>query len=187
MLIDFLELQLLRATPLREPRLLQNRVLESLRRAQAHHGLGLDLDRFAGLRIAAHAGLAVRFHNAADPWNDEFARGTLGFFHRKLVQLFKKESRLLLGCAEFFGDMRNDLGLAEWLSCHLVCLSSYRFFPSRETRASCEIVFVYPEYGEKTRAEGTIANEIWERKCNWAKTQFLMNACGKRGYFGGFF
>src|SRR6267154_5240441 len=56
----------------------------------------------------------------------ELTSGALGFFHRELVQLFEKESRLLLCCAEFFGDVRNDLGLAEWLSCHLVCLSSCR-------------------------------------------------------------
>ena len=50
--------------------LLQYGVFECLRRAQANHGLGLDLDGFARLRVAAHARLAVRFHGAADIGDD---------------------------------------------------------------------------------------------------------------------
>jgi hypothetical protein len=126
-------------------KLLQDRILKSLGRPQTNHGLGLDLDGFASLRIAAHARLAVRFHDAADSWNDELARGALGFFHRKLVQLFKKECRLLLGCAELFGDVRNDLGLAEWLSCHLVCLSSCRILSVPGNPGGPQNFFVYPE------------------------------------------
>jgi hypothetical protein len=45
--------------------------------------------------------------------------------------------------------------------------------------------------GEKTRAEGTIANTVRERKHNWPKNagkmQFFICACGNHGYFSGFF
>src|SRR5258707_12764816 len=137
------------------PQLLQNRILQSLGRPQTNHGLGLDLDGFASLRIAAHARLAVRLHNAADSWNDELARGTLGFFHRKLVQLFKKERCLLLRCAELFGDVRNDLGLAEWLSCHLVCLSSCRFLSVPGNPGGPQNFFVSPwKWAKKVEPRG---------------------------------
>src|SRR5262249_53317460 len=114
--------------------LLQDGVFQGLGRAQAHHGLRLDLDCFAGLGIAAHARLAMRLDHAPDSRDDELTSAALGFFHRQLVQLFKKQSYLLFRCAELVGDVRNDLGLAEWLGCHLVCLSSYNFFASRGTR-----------------------------------------------------
>src|SRR3984957_9123203 len=64
--------------------LLQNGVFERLRRAQPNHGLRLDLDSFARLRVAAHARLAVRLHHAADAGDDEFACAALRFFHRQL-------------------------------------------------------------------------------------------------------
>src|SRR5215467_8047918 len=105
-------------------KLLQNRILENLRRAQANDSLGLDLDGLAGLRIAAHARLTMCLHHASDAGNDELACRTLGFLHRELVQLFEEGRRLLLGCAELLGEVSDDLGFAHWLSCHLVCLSS---------------------------------------------------------------
>jgi len=46
-------------------------ILRSLGYAELHHGLGLNLNRLAGLRIASHAGFAVRLHQAADAGNDE--------------------------------------------------------------------------------------------------------------------
>lgn len=54
-------------------RLLENRVLESLSGAKADNRLGLDLNRFAGGRIAAHARLAMRLDRAANARNDELA------------------------------------------------------------------------------------------------------------------
>src|SRR5439155_13746828 len=171
-------------------KLLQNRVFQSLCRAQAHDCLGLDLDRFAGLGIAAHARLAVRLHNAADSRNDELARGTLGFFHRKLVQLFKKERRLLLRCAELLGDMRNDLGLAEWLSCHLVCLSSCRFLSVPRNPGGLKFFPSTRTAAKKIKPWGTIANAAWERKSNWSKNAVKMpifaGRCGNRGHLRGF-
>src|SRR5262249_18313515 len=105
-------------------KLLQDRVLLPLSWAEANNRLGFDLDLFAGLRIAADARLAVRLHTAANPRNDDLPGAALGFLHRQLVQLFKEKSRLLLRSAEFLRNMSNNLRLAEWLSCHLFCLSS---------------------------------------------------------------
>src|SRR2546427_1668764 len=95
--------------------LFQYGVLERLRRTQAHDGLRLDLDRFAGLRIAPHARLAVRFHDAADARDYELARSALGFFHCELEKLFKELSGGFLRCGELLGDMPNDFRLAQWL------------------------------------------------------------------------
>src|SRR5579862_6102903 len=61
-------------------RLLQYGILESLRRTQTHNSLGLNLDRFAGGGVAAHARLAVRFHGASDSGDYELA-GTLSFLY----------------------------------------------------------------------------------------------------------
>src|SRR5260370_23160495 len=79
--------------------LLQHGVLKRLRRAQTHHRLGLDLDGLTGLRITAHARLAVRFYGAADVGDDEFAGGALSFSPRELEKLFKKKRRRLLSTA----------------------------------------------------------------------------------------
>src|ERR1039458_5566596 len=42
-----------------------DRVLRGLGDAELHDGLSLDLDGFAGLRVASHASLAVRLHQTA--------------------------------------------------------------------------------------------------------------------------
>src|ERR1700720_3307647 len=68
--------------------------------------------------------LAVRLHDAADSRDYEFTRSTLGFLHRELEELVKKGCRGFLRRAEFLGDVRNDLGFAQRLGCHLVFLSS---------------------------------------------------------------
>src|SRR4029077_16698098 len=104
--------------------LLQYRVFKGLRGAQAHYRLGLDLDGLTGLRIAAHARLAVRFYGAADVWDDELAGAALAFSYGELEKLFKEKYRRLFRSAALLGDVRHNLGLAHWLSCHLVFLSS---------------------------------------------------------------
>src|SRR5579864_7553913 len=101
----------------------ENRVLEGLCGAKTNNGFRLDLDRFARLRIAAHARLAVRLHDASDVRNDELAGAALGFLDRQLEQFFKELRGDLLGSAHFFGDVRDNLGLAQWF-CHLVSFSS---------------------------------------------------------------
>src|ERR1700693_4527211 len=73
-----------------KPGLPENGVLEGLCGAKANNGFRLDLDRFARLRIAAHARLAVRLHDASDVRNDELAGAALGFPDRQLEQLFKE-------------------------------------------------------------------------------------------------
>src|SRR3984957_10692359 len=101
----------------------ENGVLEGLCGAKANNGFRLDLDRFARLRIAAHARLAVRLHDASDVRNHKLARTALGFLDRQLEQLFKELRGDFLGSAHFFGDVRDNLGLAQWFY-HLVSFSS---------------------------------------------------------------
>src|SRR5258708_21565943 len=91
--------------------LLQHGVLKRLRRAQTHHRLGLDFDGLTGLRITAHARLAVRFYRAADVGDDELAGGALAFSSRQLEQLFKKKHPGLLRSATLLADMRHNVGL----------------------------------------------------------------------------
>src|SRR5579863_9369178 len=116
------------STLLREARfakrpLPENRVLERLGSSKTDHSFRLDLDGLARLRIAAHAGFAMRLHDAPDIRNDELARAALSFLDRQLEQLFKELRGDLLGCAHFFGHVRDNLGLAQWF-CHLVSFSS---------------------------------------------------------------
>src|SRR6201994_3089177 len=51
----------------------RDRVLRRLRHAELHHGLCLDLDRLARLRIAAHARLALCLHQSAQSRDHEYA------------------------------------------------------------------------------------------------------------------
>ena len=71
-------------------------VFRSFRDAEFHHGLGSDLDRLTGLRIASHAGLAVCLHQAAEAGNDEDAR-LLGLFDRGLCKCVEERCRGLVG------------------------------------------------------------------------------------------
>jgi hypothetical protein len=64
--------------------------------------------------------LAVRLHHAPNARNHEFSSAALGFFHCRLVQLFEKESDLLLRCAELVGDVGNKLRPAQWFSRYCV-------------------------------------------------------------------
>src|SRR5580704_15839813 len=102
-------------------RLLQDGVFERFRRAQTHHGLGLDLDGFACGRIATHARLAMRLDGAADAGNHKLARA-LGFLHGQLEEFVEESHGLFLGDgllrgAYFLSDVRNNLGLAQRI-CH---------------------------------------------------------------------
>jgi hypothetical protein len=111
---------------LRRIDLLERGVLKGFRCAQAHNGLGLDLDRFACGRIAPHACFAVSLHCAADSWNYEFA-GAARFLYGKLEQLVEESDDLFLGDRLFVGadllrHVRNNLGLA-----HRICHRIYVF------------------------------------------------------------
>src|ERR1700687_3052491 len=93
-------------------------IFECFRRTQPHNDLGLDFDGLAGLRITAHARLAVRLHHAADAGDHELARPALGFLHGELEKLIKEESGSFLGCANLLGDMSHDFRFAQWLGGH---------------------------------------------------------------------
>src|SRR5690242_13631991 len=73
-----------------------DRVLGGLGDAELHDSLGLDLDGFAGLWVASHAGFTVRLHQAAQAGHDEHAV-LLGFFDSDIGQFFKKSRRSLVG------------------------------------------------------------------------------------------
>src|ERR1700739_1904292 len=106
----------------RSKKLLQHGILQDLGGTQPHHRLRLDLDLFARLRIPAEARLPMRLDHAADSGNHKFSSSTLGFLDGKLVKFLEELSDGLLRCADLFGDMRNDFGLAHWLGCHFVLL-----------------------------------------------------------------
>jgi len=87
--------------------------------------LALDLDRFTGLRIAAHAGFAVRLDDAAESRDHEFARGCpLASFTASLKSSSKKSAAVFLGVPAFSAMCETTLVFAQRLGCHLVFLSS---------------------------------------------------------------
>src|SRR5579883_699460 len=68
----------------------QDSVFKSLSRTQTDDGLCLDLDRFACLRIAAHARFAMRFHCPAQIRNHEFAGTALALLDREFEEFVEK-------------------------------------------------------------------------------------------------
>src|SRR5882672_11287343 len=98
-------------------------VLCSLGYAELDHGLGLDLDQLAGLRVAADAGFALGVHQPAEAGDGEYAV-LLGFLDRGLREQVKKSCRLLVGQFELFcqlpyegcfGQCRHS-GCSSWIS-----------------------------------------------------------------------
>src|SRR5207302_2682025 len=85
-----------------------DRVLRSFRDAELHDGLRLDLDGFAGLRIAASAGLAVRLHQAAEAGNDENAT-LLGFRNSCFGEALMERRRGLVWNCSLVGKSANPL------------------------------------------------------------------------------
>src|ERR1700690_3760414 len=85
-----------------------DRVLGGFRDAELHNGLRLDLNRFAGLRVASHAGFAVRFHQAAQSGHYEYAV-LLGLFDRRVSEVFQERCSGLVVGAEFLGQMTGEL------------------------------------------------------------------------------
>src|SRR6202047_3878466 len=105
----------------RRPSLLLDRgddVLGSLGYAELHHGLGLDLDRRAGLRVAANAGLALSLDEAADARDDEYPI-LLGLLDGCLGECVEEGADLLVGELEFFRH-ETDEGCLGQSSCHSV-------------------------------------------------------------------
>jgi len=74
------------------------------------------VDRLTRLRIAAHARLAVRLHRTSDVGDDELARSALALLYRQLEQLIEERRCDFLPRADLPSQMRDNLGLAHWLS-----------------------------------------------------------------------
>src|SRR5208282_73675 len=89
-----------------------DRILGSLGDAEFHHGLRLDLDRFAGLRIPSNAGFAMRFHQTAEARHNEHAV-LLGFFHGDISELLQEQRRSLVGKFSFLRQMTDELSLGQ--------------------------------------------------------------------------
>src|ERR1022692_1197386 len=86
-----------------------DRVLRGLGHAELHDRLCLDLDWFAGLRVASHASLAVRLHQASESGHNEYSV-LLGLFDRNVSEVLKKRCCSLVVGAEFLGQMTSELG-----------------------------------------------------------------------------
>ena len=98
----------------------QDGVLQRLRDARLHDGLGGNLDGLAGRRIAPHPRLPLLDHELHHVGQDELAR-PLQFFLRQRRQLIEELARLRALHSEAFREVREELRLAHSPgSCHLV-------------------------------------------------------------------
>src|SRR5579872_1478910 len=111
-----------------------DRVLRGLGHAELHDGLSLDLDGFAGLRVASHASLAVRLHQTAEAGHYENAV-LLGFFDSGVGQVLQKRRRGFVGELGFLGQMPNELCLGQTCS---------HVFPPRKNRFNTSAAYLIP-------------------------------------------
>ena len=81
--------------------------------AELHDALGLDLDGFPGLRVAAHAGGAVLEDEFADAGQRE---GVFSVLVSERGQMVEDFASLLLGERGFFSDRGDELGFRECFS-----------------------------------------------------------------------
>src|SRR5208283_1454973 len=93
-----------------------DRVFRGLRHAELYDRLGFDLNRFAGLRVAPHAGLAMRLHQAAETGHNEHTV-LLRLFNRRVGQVLQKSRGSLVVEFELFGQMPSELSLGH-TRCH---------------------------------------------------------------------
>src|SRR5579862_4327608 len=110
-------------------------VLGGLRDAELHDGLGLDLDLFAGLRVAAHAGLALCLHEAAEARNHEYAV-LLGFLDRGVREQIQESSGLLVCELGLLCESTDQSGFGH-CCCHrdfLLCVA----YPERSKRSAVD-------------------------------------------------
>src|SRR5271157_727289 len=99
--------------PLRPLLLLLGRdhsVLERFRQTKLHDGLGGNLNRRTGLRIATSTSLALGLHGLAEAGNDKLPSG-LALLGRQGDELFHETCRDLLVNSRLFGQMRYHLRL----------------------------------------------------------------------------
>src|SRR6202171_2312854 len=67
----------------------RDRILRGFCHAELYDRLRLDLNWFASLRVASHASLAMRLHQAAEAGHYEYT-GLLRFFNRSVCQVLQK-------------------------------------------------------------------------------------------------
>src|SRR5262245_1755813 len=103
--------------------LLERELLHRLRDAELQHGLGRNLDRLAGLRVAAHTSLALHHHQLADAREHETIARLLGSQRR---ELFEDHRALLLRDLVLVREVTRDLRLGHHLG------HRYRSFLSLE-------------------------------------------------------
>jgi len=159
----------------------RNGILQHLRRAQADNRLGLDLDLFAGLGVAAKARLAMSLYNATDPGNDELARATLGFLTASLWSSSKKEANGLLGGADLFPQCaRQSLFCSvAWLPFLLLILLNCLSTPNVSRPAASEKpLFIKEKLGaEKDYSEGKKGNARGKQQKSLEKRTFFKGVC----------
>src|SRR5579871_3172062 len=80
--------------------------------AELHDRLCLDLDRFARLRIASDAGLAMRLYQAAEAGDDEDSV-LLGLFDCGVGEVLQKCRRGLVGELSLLGKLPDKLCLGQ--------------------------------------------------------------------------
>src|SRR6266851_2904961 len=86
-------------------------VLGCFSHAELYDSLGLDLNRFASLGIASHAGFAVGLHQSPQPRYYEHAI-LFCLLDGGVSQVFEKgNNRLVIGI-QFLGHMADELGLS---------------------------------------------------------------------------
>src|SRR5437899_13110386 len=86
----------------------RDRVLRGFRHAELYDRLRLDLNWFTSLRVASHAGLAMRLHEAAEAGHNEHTI-LLRFFNRRVCQVLqKRRDRFVVGF-KLFGQVPGEL------------------------------------------------------------------------------
>src|SRR5579863_10503139 len=103
-------------------------VLRGFGDAELHDRLCLDLDRFAGLRIASDAGFAMRLHQAAQSGNNENPV-LLCFFDGGVGEVFEERRRGFVGKLSLLGQLPNELCFGQTCS-HKNLLRKIGLIPS---------------------------------------------------------
>src|SRR5579864_8858576 len=91
-------------------------VFRGLGHTELHDSLGLDLDWFAGLRVAAHAGFAVGLHQAAQSGDYEYPV-LFGLFDRGISEMLQERCRLFVVDFELLGHVADE-GCLGHTCCH---------------------------------------------------------------------
>src|SRR5215813_9164223 len=95
-------------------------ILRGLGDAELYNGLSLDLNRFAGLRVPSHAGLALRLYQTTQSGDDEYTV-LLGLFHCGFSEQLEKCRRLFVCEFKLLGHTADE-GCFGHACCHEVLL-----------------------------------------------------------------